>query len=56
MNRAGQVVPSVPFICGLGGEDVTMAHVDYAIERVAECANGKRFDGTVWLNREVLTV
>jgi pyruvate ferredoxin oxidoreductase alpha subunit/phenylglyoxylate dehydrogenase alpha subunit len=56
MNRAGLVVPSVPFICGLGGEDVTMAHVDYAIERVAECASGKRFDGTVWLNREVLAV
>lgn len=56
MNRAGQVVPSIPFICGLGGEDVTMAHVDHAIERIAECAAGKRFDETIWLNRVVKAV
>ena len=56
MNRASQVVPSIPFICGLGGEDVTMAHVDHAIERIAECAAGKRFDETIWLNRVVKAV
>ncbi len=56
MNRAGYVVPSIPFICGLGGEDITMAHIDYAIERIAEAANGKRFNETIWLNREVRMV
>ncbi len=56
MNRAGLVVPSVPFICGLGGEDITMAHVDYAIERILETAGTKRFGETIWLNREVKVV
>jgi phenylglyoxylate dehydrogenase alpha subunit len=56
MNRAGLVVPSVPFICGLGGEDITMAHVDYAIERIFEAADTKRFGETTWLNREVKVV
>ena len=56
MNRAGLVVPSVPFICGLGGEDITMAHVDYAIERISEAADTKRFGETIWLNREVKVV
>lgn len=56
MNRAGLVVPSVPFICGLGGEDITMAHVDYAIERISETADAKRSGETIWLNREVKVV
>lgn len=56
MNRMGALVPNVPFICGLGGEDITMRHIDYAIERILECGNGKTQHDTIWLNREVKSI
>ena len=52
MNRAGQFVPNIPFIAGLGGEDITAAHIDYAIDEIINHAADAVKNATVWLNRE----
>lgn len=53
MNRANCFVPNIPFIAGLGGEDITARHIDYAIEQVIAQAGHPEAHETVWLNREV---
>lgn len=53
MNRANAFVPNIPFIAGLGGEDITAAHMDYAIKLVMDQAGNAEKHDTVWLNREV---
>ena len=53
MYRSNQNVLNVPFICGLGGEDITKAHINYAIQKIQERAEGKISQDTIWLNREV---
>lgn len=53
MYRADCYVPNIPFIAGLGGEDVTGKHIDYAIEMVMKQAGKHEKHDTVWLNREV---
>lgn len=52
MNRAGQYVPSIPFIAGLGGEDITAEHIDLAIEKICNGEGAEKHE-TVWLNRVV---
>lgn len=48
------VIPSIPFIGGLGGEDLTMEHFLLAIDRIYEtAASGKCQPMTQWLNKEV---
>ncbi len=46
-------IPSVPFIGGLGGEDLTVEHFEYAIDKINETAQtGKTGKKTIWLTRE----
>jgi len=52
MFRNNELVPNVPFIAGLGGEDVTGEHIDYAIDTVIAQAGDPSQHYTVWLNRE----
>ena len=53
MNRAGAYVPNIPFIAGLGGDDITAEHINYAIDKIiAQDGKAEKHD-TVWLNREV---
>ena len=52
MNRAGQFVPNIPFIAGLGGEDITAEHINYAIDEIMNHAEDAVKNATVWLNRE----
>jgi phenylglyoxylate dehydrogenase alpha subunit len=48
------VIPSVPFIGGLGGEDLTMEHFLFAIDRIYKAAaSGTCSPATLWLNKEV---
>ena len=48
------VIPSVPFIGGLGGEDLTMEHFLFAIDRIYDAAaSGDYEPATQWLNKEV---
>lgn len=48
-----EYVPNIPFIAGLGGEDITAEHINYAIDRIiAQDGKAEKHD-TVWLNREV---
>lgn len=53
MNRANAFAPNIPFIAGLGGEDITAMHIDYAIEKVIAYEGCTEKHETVWLNREV---
>ena len=53
MYRAGCFVPNIPFIAGLGGEDVTGVHIDHAIKMVVAQAGKTGKHETVWLNREI---
>lgn len=53
MNRANCFAPNIPFIAGLGGEDITAGHIDYAIEKVMAQAGNTAKHETIWLNREV---
>ena len=53
MNRAAAFVPNVPFIAGLGGEDITAEHIDFAIDRVLAADGDASRHETVWLNCEL---
>lgn len=53
MNRANSFVPNIPFIAGLGGEDITAKHIDYAIEKIVAQDGNTAKHQTIWLNREV---
>lgn len=45
-------IPSVPFIGGLGGEDIRVAHFEYAIEEVLKASkNNPISTETIWLTR-----
>ena len=47
-------IPAVPFIGGLGGEDVTIEHMSFAIDRILDAAKTGTVSGdTLWLNKEV---
>ena len=52
MNRANAFVPNIPFIAGLGGEDITSEHIDYAIDAVIAQSGKTEKHPTIWLNRE----
>lgn len=52
MNRAAAFVPNIPFIAGLGGEDVTAEHINYAIDEIMTHAEDAVKHEAVWLNRE----
>ncbi|NLJ77750.1 MAG: phenylglyoxylate dehydrogenase [Tissierellia bacterium] len=53
MYRHGGDVPSVPFIGGLGGEDVKIEHFLHAIEKIYEgAADGVDCEQTIWLTNE----
>ncbi len=52
MFRNNTFIPNIPFIAGLGGEDVTGEHIDYAINAVIEQDGISEQHHTVWLNRE----
>ena len=53
MNRGNRFVPNIPFIAGLGGEDITARHIDGAIDMIIAQAGNTESHETVWLNREV---
>ena len=53
MYHANVLTPSIPFIAGLGGEDVTNTHIDYAIKMILQNAGSTEKHDTIWLNREV---
>ncbi len=46
-------IPSVPFIGGLGGEDITVSHFEDVIDEINETRNkGTTRKETIWLTRE----
>ena len=49
LYESGRIVPSVPFIGGLGGEDLTVDMMYGAIQLIAEISENHE---TVWLTRE----
>lgn len=54
LERHATVLPSRPFIAGLGGEDVTSDHFEYAIEKIMEIDAdliGEDVYETIWLNK-----
>ncbi len=50
LGRAGKQMPSMSFIGGLAGADLTTEHFGAVIERVAQLAGDGRAGPTVWLN------
>jgi phenylglyoxylate dehydrogenase alpha subunit len=50
LGRAGRAVPSMSFIGGLAGADLTVGHFGSVIERVEHLADGGRPASTHWLN------
>jgi pyruvate ferredoxin oxidoreductase alpha subunit/phenylglyoxylate dehydrogenase alpha subunit len=50
LGRAGRQVPSMSFIGGLAGADLTTDHFGAVIERVGDLALNGRAGPTVWLN------
>jgi pyruvate ferredoxin oxidoreductase alpha subunit/phenylglyoxylate dehydrogenase alpha subunit len=50
LGRAGKQVPSMSFIGGLAGADITINHFGGVIERVGVLARDGRPGPTVWLN------
>ena len=40
------------FICGLGGEDITMSYIDQAIDSVEAASKGKSYSSVTWLALE----
>ena len=52
MYRANSFVPNIPFIAGLGGEDVTGEHIDRAIEMIIGQTGKTERHQTIWLNRK----
>jgi pyruvate ferredoxin oxidoreductase alpha subunit/phenylglyoxylate dehydrogenase alpha subunit len=50
LGRAGSQVPSMSFIGGLAGADLTTSHFGTVIERVGALARERRPAATVWLN------
>jgi pyruvate ferredoxin oxidoreductase alpha subunit/phenylglyoxylate dehydrogenase alpha subunit len=50
LGRAGKQVPSMSFIGGLAGADITINHFGGVIERVGALAKDGRPGPTVWLN------
>lgn len=54
LYRGACQIPQVPFIAGLGGEDVTIEHMNFAINRIMDTAKtGSSVSETFWLNKEV---
>ena len=49
-QRSGRCIPTVSFIGGLSGADITEEHFARAIARTAQAMAGDRPDGPVWLN------
>ncbi len=49
-QRSGRCIPTVSFIAGLSGADITEEHFARAIARTAQAMAGDRPDGPVWLN------
>jgi phenylglyoxylate dehydrogenase alpha subunit len=52
LGHAGMRVPTMSFIGGLAGADLTTDHFAGVIERVAQLARDGRADPTVWLNEK----
>jgi len=53
MYASGSFMPALPFIGGLGGEDVTIEHMLHAIDCIYAAIDGAAPAGTVWLNKEI---
>lgn len=54
LYRGACQIPSLSFIGGLGGEDVTIEHMNFAIDRILDTArSGEASFETFWLNKEV---
>ncbi|MGJ0845650.1 pyruvate ferredoxin oxidoreductase [Tissierella praeacuta] len=52
MYRFNGDTPSLPFVGGLGGEDLRIDHFEYAIDRVVEYAKAtNNKEDTIWLNK-----
>ncbi len=49
LYESGQFMPSIPFIGGLGGEDLTLDMMIEAIETICHASESKE---TIWLTRE----
>lgn len=53
MYKHGGNVPSVPFIGGLGGEDLIVDHFLYTIDKIYEVSeNNSKNEETIWLSNE----
>lgn len=54
LYRGSCQIPSLSFIGGLGGEDVTIEHMCFAIDRIIDVARTGTVNGeTFWLNKEI---
>lgn len=47
LYESGRIIPSVPFICGLGGEDVTVKMMVESIEKICSLTEN---NSTIWLD------
>jgi len=47
---SGRFVPTVSFVAGLAGADITIPHFERAIEITARLLKGEQFKESVWLN------
>jgi pyruvate ferredoxin oxidoreductase alpha subunit/phenylglyoxylate dehydrogenase alpha subunit len=52
LHLAGHQIPSVSFIAGLAGADITHDHFTRAFETVAHLLDGRAVDGPIWLNEK----
>jgi phenylglyoxylate dehydrogenase alpha subunit len=53
LYESGGVIPSVPFVGGLGGEDIVKEHFIQAIEKVYEhIETGNKSEKTYWLKKD----
>jgi len=52
LHRTGFTTPTLDFIDGLGGGDVTMVHIERAIDITHDASRGKPFNELTWLALE----
>jgi phenylglyoxylate dehydrogenase alpha subunit len=53
MTRFNTRAASIPFIGGLGGEDLRISHFEYAIDRIALHNADDSSSDTIWLNKVI---
>ena len=48
MYMSGRYVPTVNFVCGLAGRDITHQHIRKMFDEVRKCADGGKFDALMF--------